>query len=707
MRQSFWIVIGILLLVLSICCCCLAAFLIGWQLLPSLPPDIPTPPEINIVTVVTPTPFIFPTFEPTRGLVTATPAPSQAVKPSATPTPTTPPALPTATESPRLQVTTVNDTLITLQNVVVPTNDLVNLAQRLEGKQDIPKTVAPPATPFKIGDRKQFWVSNVDTNENFQIDAVLRYETAHVYFWIQQGVGYDFDELKRLVDTFEEKIYPTNRAFFGSEWTPGVDGDEHLYILLARGLGENLAGYFSSVDELHPLAHEYSNAHEMFILNADNIDLGRTFTYGVLAHEFQHMIHWYQDRNESSWINEGFSEVAAFLNGYYTSGFDFAFSLNPDVQLNDWPDSDAIHYGKSFLFLMYFLDRFGERATQALVVDPNNDLVSLDEMLSSMQAKEPGTNDPLSADDLFLDWVITNYLQDASVGSGQYTYRSYTRVPAFNPTETIRRCPVDSQERTVSQYGADYIRFTCQGNYTLSFQGSSQVSVLPENPHSGKYAFWSNRGDESNMTLTQTFDFSAVNGPITLSYWTWYDLETDYDYLYLEASLDGKFWQILKTPSGTDEDPSGNSYGWGYNGVSGGGSSPEWIQESVDLSQFAGKKVQLRFEYVTDAAVHGEGFMLDDIEIPAIGYASDFEADTGGWEAAGWARIQNILPQSYRLALITRGRTIQVQYLDLAANNALEIPLKIGGNVSEAVLVVTGTTRFTRQPAPYQFEIRP
>jgi bacillopeptidase F (M6 metalloprotease family) len=69
---------------------------------------------------------------------------------------------------------------------------------------------------------------------------------------------------------------------------------------------------------------------------------------------------------------------------------------------------------------------------------------------------------------------------------------------------------------------------------------------------------------------------------------TWYDLEEDYDYVYVEASLDGKQWQILTTPSGTPDDPTGNSFGWGYNGVSGG-----WIQESVDLSQFAGQKVHI------------------------------------------------------------------------------------------------------------------
>jgi len=51
------------------------------------------------------------------------------------------------------------------------------------------------------------------------------------------------------MDAFENKIYPTDREFFGSEWTPGVDDDPHIYILYTSGLGANVGGYFYSPDE--------------------------------------------------------------------------------------------------------------------------------------------------------------------------------------------------------------------------------------------------------------------------------------------------------------------------------------------------------------------------------------------------------------------------------------------------------------------------
>ena len=137
------------------------------------------------------------------------------------------------------------------------------------------------------------------------------------------------------------------------------------------------------------------------------------------------------------------------------------------------------------------------------------------------------------------------------------------------------------------------------------------------------------------------------------------------------ASADGGVsWEILKTPSGTDKDPFGNSFGWGYTGNSGGGMSGEWLEESVDLSAYAGDEVLLRFEYITDAAVNGEGLMLDDVRLAAAGYSEDFEAGDGGWDAAGFVRLYNRLPQSYRLMLVEFGDPIRVTPIPLELGSA-------------------------------------
>ncbi len=604
-----------------------------------------------------------------------------------------------------------DETLRLLENTVAPENDPVSLAERLKGIGNVPDTVPAPSIPLKVGDHKSFYVTDNDTNITSLHDATLRYVGNIVYFWVEDSAQYDLGELQTLAHTFEDKIVPTDREFFGTEWNPGIDNDPHIYILYTSGLGSQVAGYFSSSDEIHPAARPDSNAAEMFVINSDNSPLSDPYTYGVLAHEFQHMIHWYRDRNETSWINEGMSELATLLNNYVHTGFASEYISDPDLQLNDWPNDEFAttpHYGAGFIFVTYFLERFGEDATKALVGDAANGLESVDNVVSQLAITDPLTSAPITADDVVLDWGITNFLNDDSVSDGRYSYGKYGEVLPFpaSYTEYVDDCS-GQNTRDVNQYGFDYITFACPGQTALHFEGSTRTGLLPVSPYSGDYAFWSNKGDESDMTLTRAFDFTSVSSPITLTYQTWYDIETDWDYVYLLASTDnGDTWQFLDTPSGTDTNPTGNSYGHGYTGDSGGGedvSQAEWIQESVDLSPFAGQQVLLRFEYVTDAAVNGEGLMLDDIAINETGYSEDFEAGDGGWDAQGFARVQNVLPQYFRLALISMGAETAVQILDVPENNVLDIPLIIGGDVDNVTLVVMGATRFTRQTATYRF----
>lgn len=627
------------------------------------------------------TTYDLPAFEPTTEFSTGVPSP-----------------VPTMGQTPVESISL--DTLETLNRTQVPENDPYELACRLKGICDVPRTV--PAKSYKVGDTEQFWVMNADTAEHRRITARLVYITPHSYFWAEEGARYREDDVRRLMDTFENKIYPTNREFFGSENNPGIDDDPRIYVIYASELGRSVAGYFNSSDSFHPLVNEYSNAHETYMLSTTQ-DLANEYTYGTLAHEFQHMIHFASDRNESSWLDEGFAEVAYFLNGYKMDAKPWLYASNPDLQLTTWSGNvgeNGPHYGQSFLFLTYFLDRFGREATQALVTNSENDITSVDDTLTSLGITDPLTGKVFTADDVFMDWAGALYLKDGGVGDGRYTYNNYPAAPRASDTDTITSCPQSPRDFTVSQYGIDYINISCAGDFTLNFRGSTVIKLLPTGMHSGKYAFWSNKGNESDMTLTREFDFTGVNGPVAISYWTWYDIEEDWDYIFVEASTDGQRWEILKTPSGTDYNPSGNSYGWGYTGATRG-----WIEETVDLSKFAGQKVQIRFEYITDAAVNGEGLLLDDVRVDAIGYRSDFEADDGGWVAQGFARVDNVLPQTYRLSLILKGATTTVTNIELNADQTAEIPLSLRSG-EKAILIVTGTTRFTTIPAEYQIEVK-
>jgi len=617
------------------------------------------------------------------------------------------PAPPAMTDAPEDVTPQALETERQLIAAEVPIADPLDLAQRLKGITDPPRVVAETAAPIPAGTMKTFWASNIDDNTNFQVQARLAYTTPHVYFWVEQGVDYAAADVERLVDLFEERSYPTNREFFGSEWTPGVDGDEHLYVLFAGNLGENVAGYFSTNDEYAPVVHAYSNAHEMFYINADNQDLGDPYVDTVMAHEFQHMIHWYRDRNEQSWMNEGFSTLAELLNGFDVGGMDYAYVVDPDIPLTYWPSpSEPRHYGQSFLFLTYFLDRFGEEATRALVAETGNGLDSIDGVLAGLGARDPATGNTLTADDVYADWSVAVMLNDPAVENGRYAYGRYPEAPTIlDVSDEFEDCPLDAT-RTVAQYGLDPILLHCPGEWRMSFDGSTLAQVVPADPRSGDFAFWTNRGDESDMTLTRAFDLTGVSGEVTAEYWVWYDIEEDWDYLYVEVSADdGETWTILRTPSGTAYNPTGNSYGWGYTGFSGDIDEGGWIQESVDLSPYAGQEILLRFEYVTDAAVNGDGLLLDDFSIPALGYASDFESDDGGWQAEGFVRMYNRVPQTYRLMLIEQGRETTVRPIAVDAEQRAEFELSLGGEVDEAILMVIGTSRHTWQPAPYRLSL--
>ena len=599
------------------------------------------------------------------------------------------------------EFTTALENLNALKAEVVPVNDPVDLAERLGGKVDVPATLPDLDAPYEVGDRKLFWVSNTDTNENFQVEAVLRYRGDNIYFWIEDGVDYSDSDLTRLAETFDQEIIPTNREFFGMEWNPGVDNDPRFYVLYAGGLGSSIAGYFSSADEVHPEAHPYSNAHEMFLMNSDTVQLWEDYIYGTMAHEFQHMIHWYQDRNEETWVNEGFSMLAEHVNEYDAGGFDRDYLMNPDLQLTDWggdTGANGPHYGASYLFMTYFLDRFGENATKALVAHKENGLVSIETVMRELNIVNPSTGAPYTAEEVFMDWAVANYLLDTKVDNGRYDYKSYSPSRA-RASRSFSTCP-GSTLTDVNQYGVDYIEISCPGTYTLSFQGTTSVKVLPLEENNNNTFFWSNLGDESNMSLEHTFDLTAVNGSAALTFRTWYDLEEDYDYAFISASTDGKNWQILNSRTCTTNNPSGNSYGCGWNG-----SSEGWIEESVDLSRFVGAVVTVRFDYVTDAAVNGKGMALDDFRLDAIDYSSDLEKDGGGWQNAGFVRLGNTLPQTYALRLIKTGSSPSVQTIPLDENNRAQLSLTIGGDVKSVVLVISGTTPVTREKAVYELKL--
>ena len=55
-----------------------------------------------------------------------------------------------------------------------------------------------------------------------------------------------------------------------------------------------------------------------------------------------------------------------------------------------------------------------------MVAHPENGMVSIDLLLEEIDARDPLTDTPLTADDLVLDWALTNYLHDQDIADGRF-----------------------------------------------------------------------------------------------------------------------------------------------------------------------------------------------------------------------------------------------------------------------------------------------
>ncbi len=252
-NRTYW-TIGIAV-VLLLCCYCLGMAVLGTVIFRG-----DTSVEIEDVEPVRVITRVVTVIVPER----VTPTPVEGSQRDATPTPEAA-GTPSAPSGVTGEIATPDAEAAALYASEMPAADPRALTLRLKPDVgDIPLVVNATPPSYEVGAKQEFWVSNVDTQEHRQIIAELRYVTEHVAMWVQEGVNIDQDDLEASADRFEEQTYPTNREFFGSEWTPGVDNDPRLHILHARDMGETIAGYYSSSDEYPRAVNEYSNEREMF-----------------------------------------------------------------------------------------------------------------------------------------------------------------------------------------------------------------------------------------------------------------------------------------------------------------------------------------------------------------------------------------------------------------------------------------------------------
>ncbi len=278
-----------------------------------------------------------------------------------------------------------------------------------------------------LGDDRNFLISaTFDAQSRSSVKATLRKVSDHAYFYIEDSYWNSVDQGMRdqilsqtnlFSSEFDSRIYPIETSFFGSEPNPGVDNDPHITILLSP-LKENAGGYFDTNNQNPQKLAASSNEREMIYLNIAQInDLRRMESF--LSHEFQHLITFNQKdltRNvtDDIWLNELRSEYAVSLLGYNNifTGSNIerrlkSFTDNPTDSLTEWKNLNA-DYGQITMFGEYVAEHWTPKVLSDTLKSNLVGIASLNQSLS-----QNGFSD--SFYDVFKDWLIANFLNDASL----------------------------------------------------------------------------------------------------------------------------------------------------------------------------------------------------------------------------------------------------------------------------------------------------
>ena len=200
----------------------------------------------------------------------------------------------------------------------------------------------------------------------------------------------------------------------------------------------------------------------------------------------------------------------------------------------------------------------------------------------------------------------------------------------------------------------------------------------------GSYQWWSDQGAQMNGRMTTSAPVSVpdVVSP-TLVFSTAFGIEPEWDFLWVQVTtdttaaesdpsgaLDGTWRTLSNTQMICTHDPSwiGPAYGFpddlcaagiggfsGYNPASLAAGAFTYETESLDLSDYRGEDILLRFWYMTDWGTQYEGPFVDNVKVVAGAtevFSDDAETGDAKWVYAdGWGRFGEFMTVSHNFYL--------------------------------------------------------
>jgi hypothetical protein len=606
---------------------------------------------------------------------------------------------------------------------------------------------SPAGEPATIGDDFTITVSDDGLGIDYDQTFVVVLDGTHGIILIEQeaydafdGTNYYFpnpngcwrpedvishDQLVYLLDEFDNNIYSVVSSVFGEPLPRGDEGQK-TWILIFNIRDESyydcsqetyIAGYFSASESAE------NNKNIMHIDSYDwenrvGPDGGRPYLYeGVFAHEFEHLVHFDIDPDEPSWVDEGLADLAGFLSGYgHFDGHLFNYlAYHPMVSLIFW-GGGLEDYGASYLFQLYLFEKYGGAAfTSALVQEQANGIEGIETTLAAF-----GYSDTF--DEIFDNWTVANYLDDTRKAGGKYGYDTLEIGSADTRGATIEWVlsnfwwgPPDEAPFGVPSYWffgiepqpytAHYFRFYNDKAADVFIDGDDFSGTTA---YSGTYEWYSDAEAWAWRSFYQTFDIPV--GGATLNFMTFFEIEGDWDYGYVEVyDQDTGEWYTLDAPGTVDyvahaqdnpNTPDGREPSdyeaagrWhAFTGYSGG-----WIPVSMDLSPFAGDTIDLYFRLWQDGAFTLQNMYVDDISIPEIGFSDDVEAGEDGWTPDGWYVTDGIQDNGFGVVTVDTKWVPTARYPEPAGNNAMS--LHSVSTLAVDPLTQAGVDRISATPA--------
>jgi hypothetical protein len=120
---------------------------------------------------------------------------------------------------------------------------------------------------------------------------------------------------------------------------------------------------------------------------------------------------------------------------------------------------------------------------------------------------------------------------------------------------------------------------------------------------------------DKKITINSPIDLTNATGAIAEFYALW-EIENDFDYVQFQVSTDGGVtWEaqcgrFTNPGSSNDSQPTNEPL---YDGF-----QSDWILEEIDLNDYLGSNILVRFQLVTDNFVTEDGFYFDDLKISVL-----------------------------------------------------------------------------------------